>query len=118
VNEIKNLEKKDCWTIRLLSDAPKRPIPVKWVFTYKLDQEGKLLRCKSRLVVRGDLQYEDTVQLTYAATLAAKSFRLCYALVAKYDLEMKQFDVVNAFVNAVRKKDKDLVYCFLPPGFE
>jgi hypothetical protein len=44
-----------------------------WVFTYKFDEDGYLLKYKARLVVRGDLQeqYGDT----YAATLAARLFR-------------------------------------------
>jgi hypothetical protein len=56
--------------------------------------------------------------LTYAATLASKSFRLAAALVAYFELEMKQFDVVNAFVNAKRDKAKSPVYCHLPDGFK
>ena len=33
-----------------------RMLPLKWVFTSKFDDGGYLLRCKSRLCVRGDLQ--------------------------------------------------------------
>jgi hypothetical protein len=116
--EIRNLESRNCWTIRSRAEAKDDPIPLKWVFTYKVDSEGKLLRCKSRLVVRGDMQYEDTLQLTYAATLASRSFRMAAALAAHFDLEMKQFDVVNAFVNAKREKTSSPVYCHLPDGFK
>ena len=44
-----------------------------WVFDYKFDEDGYLLKYKARLVVRGDLQeqYGDT----YAATLAARLFK-------------------------------------------
>jgi hypothetical protein len=47
-------------------------VPLMWVFTYKFDENGYLLKHKARLVVRGDLQeqYSDT----YAATLAARLF--------------------------------------------
>jgi hypothetical protein len=38
------------------SDAVGFVIPTKWVFTYKFDEEGYLLKYKARLVVRGDLQ--------------------------------------------------------------
>ena len=43
-----------------------------WVFTYKFNEDGYLLKYKARLVVCGDLQekYGDT----YAATLAARLF--------------------------------------------
>ena len=31
------------------------PLPLMWVFTYKFDQDGYLLKYKARLVARGDL---------------------------------------------------------------
>ena len=68
----------------------------------KVDDQGFITRCRSRLVVRGDLQVKSTIETTYAATLAGRSFRIIMAIVAKNDLETKQFDVVNAFVNAQR----------------
>jgi hypothetical protein len=32
-----------------------KPLPLMWVFTYKFDVDGYLLKYKARLVVRGDL---------------------------------------------------------------
>ena len=37
---------------------------------------------------------------TYAATLAAKVFRLLMAIIAYFDLEIVQLDTVNAFANS------------------
>jgi hypothetical protein len=45
-----------------------------WVYTYKLDKKHHLLKCKARLVVRGDQQRNVTSEDTYAATLASRSF--------------------------------------------
>jgi hypothetical protein len=56
--------------------------------------------------------------LTYAATLASRSFRIGTAIVAYFDLKIKQFDVVNAFINAVRSSELPLVICKLPLGFK
>lgn len=53
----------------------------------------------------------------YAATLAARSFRVFIALVARFDLELHQFDVKNAFLNAVRDEHGVPVTCAMPPGF-
>lgn len=90
-----------------------KPIPLKWVFTYKLDSDGFLLKHKARICVRGDLQ-QMTNEDTYAATLAYKTFRTLMALTATFGYETKQLDAVNAFLNA----DLDeLVYCYYPPGF-
>ena len=76
-------------------------VPLMWVFTYKEAPDGYISRCRSRLVVRGDLQDKATVLSTYAATLASKSFRLAMALAAHFDLEIRQFDVINVFINIV-----------------
>jgi hypothetical protein len=79
-------------------DQDNTPLPLMWVFTYKFDQDGYLLKHKARLVARGDLQY--TAEDTYAATLAAQTFRAVMAIVAAFDLETRQYDAVNAFANA------------------
>ena len=77
------------------------PLPLKWVFTYKVDVNGFLTRCRSRIIIRGDLQEESTILSTYATTLVARSFQIACIITAHFDLEMKQFDIVNAFVNVV-----------------
>jgi hypothetical protein len=69
-----------------------------WVFTYKFDEDGYLLKHRARLVVRGDLQeqYGDT----YAATLAARLFQALMALACVFNLNAMQYNVPNAFLNA------------------
>jgi hypothetical protein len=58
------------------------------------------------------------VLLTYAATLAARSFRMAMAITAHFDLEAKQYDIVNAFINAQRDPESALVTYHLPDGFK
>lgn len=84
-----------------------------WVFTYKGDEDGFLTRCKARLVVRGDLQKNHS-QDTYAATLATRVFKALMAIAAYFDLDIQQFDAVNAFCNAFLDED---VYIRYPDGF-
>ena len=79
-------------------DSKAQVIPLMWIFTYKFDQDGSLLKYKARLVAWGDLQY--TEEDTYTATLAAQVFRAIMAIVAAFDLETRQYDAVNAFANA------------------
>lgn len=69
-----------------------------WVFTYKTSEEGYLASFKVRLVVRGDLQ--ELLENTYAATLAIRNFRALIAIANYFDLELKQYDVPTAFLNA------------------
>jgi hypothetical protein len=47
-----------------------------------------------------------------------RSFRIGTAIVAYFDLKIKQFDVVNAFINAVYSLELLLVICKLPLGFK
>jgi hypothetical protein len=92
----------------------KQVLPLMWVFTYKCDQDGYLVKYKARLCIRGDLQ-KVTAKDTYAATLAVQVFRSLMAIAAAYNLEAKQLDAVNAFVNSHMDEE---VYCECPPGYE
>jgi hypothetical protein len=92
----------------------KEALPLTWVFKYKFDEGGFLIKFKARVCVRGDLQM--TEKETYAATLAAASFRLLMIIVAAFDLEMIQLDAVNAFLNS--KIDDEEIYIRYPNGYE
>ena len=64
--------------------------------------------------MRGDLQpYSD--KETYAATLAAKSFRILVAIITKFDLDTIQMDAVSAFTNSLQD---EVVYIEYPDGFK
>ena len=103
---------KNTWKVK-----PKRSglklLPIRWVFTYKFDEAGYLIKYKARLVARGDLQ-EATGQDVYAATLAFKMFRTLMALMAAYGLDSRQMDAINAFLNVLMQQP---VYCQMPEGF-
>jgi len=82
-----------------------------WVYVYK---HARLVKCKARIVVRGDQQSHSKMESTYAATLAARSFRTFMAIAARFDLELKQYDDVNAFVHASLDEE---IYMRKPPGY-
>ena len=46
---------------------------------------------------------------TYIATLIARSFKIFIAIIAYFDLKIKQFDVINAFINAKRLVRSSLI---------
>ncbi|KAM6506366.1 hypothetical protein FSOLCH5_15475 [Fusarium solani] len=110
--EIKSLEEKGSFQ---LVDCPegKQILPLKWVFTYKLDDAGYLIRHKARVCVRGDLQHHSGEDI-YAATGAYRSFRILMALVCAFGLICHQVDFKNAFVNADMDEE---VYTTCPPGY-
>ena len=85
-----------------------------WIYTYKFDKHRRFQKCKAQLVVHGDQQRGLRTKDTYAATLAGRSFRVLMAIAAKFDLELIQFDVVNAFVNATLPY---AVFMTLPPSY-
>jgi hypothetical protein len=54
--------------------------------------------------VRGDLE-TITAEEKRAATLTAKTARIIFALIAAYDLDLRQRDIVTAFLNARLDKE-------------
>ena len=115
--EINQLISMDTWHETERGTHDPRPLPLMWVFTYKWDEDGWFIKCKARLVVRGDLQAMEKLQSPYAATLAARSLRLAIAIAAEFDLEVWQYDVVGAFLNALMSKDSPML-CNLPDGYQ
>jgi hypothetical protein len=83
--EIDELNRRNTWKLvdRWSIDPSIKPLPLKWVFTYKFDKDGYLERYKARICVRGDLQ-PPTEKDKYAATLAAKIFRALIAIMARF----------------------------------
>ena len=55
------------------------------------------------------MQKENSILLTYAITLVMCSFKIFIAIVAYFNLKIKQFDIINAFINAKRLVKSSLV---------
>ena len=60
--------------------------------------------------MRGDLQPHSEKE-TYAIILAIRSFRMLIALTARWDLEIRQLNTINAFPN--NKLNKKIYIKFL-----
>ena len=88
-----------------LSD--KISISLTWVFKYKFDDQKYLIKYKARLCAKRNLQH--TEQNTFAVTLAIRIFRILMTIVAAFDLEIKQYDVINAFINS---EIDESTYCY------
>jgi Reverse transcriptase (RNA-dependent DNA polymerase) len=111
--EIQILERKGTFQYVPRRSAKTTPLPLLWVFKYKFDSNGYLIKFKARLCVRGDLQ--TTEQDTYAATLAARTFRAFTAIAAAFDLDIHQYDAISAFLNSRLSEE---IFCYTPEGFE
>jgi hypothetical protein len=113
--EISDVKRKDTYrtiTWKDFNAQDNEVLPMLWVFKYKLDSEGYLTKYKARVCVRGDLQ--TAAEDTYAATLAIRIFRALMAIAAYFNMEVRQYDAVNAFTNA---RLATSVYCHPPEGF-
>jgi hypothetical protein len=85
------------------------PILLKWVFIYKNDLNSYLIKCRLKIIIKGNLQKEQSILLTYIAILVMRLFRIFIAIITYFDLKIKQFNVINAFANAKRLVNSLLV---------
>ncbi|CAI5731220.1 unnamed protein product [Peronospora farinosa] len=102
-------------------DAVNRPPGVKvighkWVFGYKYDENGQIVRYKARLVALGYLQthgfdYFDT----YSPEACSNTIRVFLSVCCSMQYVIRQFDVETAFLNGDLEED---VYMEAPYGIE
>ena len=88
-------------------------IDAKWVYTWKVDEHGWVVKAKSRLVARGFKQREGVdFSETFTPTVSSSCVRLLSAIACKRDLNICHFDVDQAFVQS----DLEDVFLRLPKG--
>jgi hypothetical protein len=110
--EYRNLERQQTFC-HIPKTLGLKTLSLMWTFVYKLDTDGYLAKYKARLCVRGDLQ-ESTYLDTYATTLAVRIFRTLMAIMAAFNLETRQYDIVNAFTNS---ELDETVHCACLEGY-
>jgi hypothetical protein len=96
--EFRSLIKNKTW--RLIRRPSNRNIVIyKWVFKYKKDQDGNIIRFKARLIARGFTQIYGIDYLdTFAPVAKLDLLRILLAITAIEDLEVYQMDVVTVFL--------------------
>jgi hypothetical protein len=93
----------------------KKPIPCRWVFKVKHDDQNRIIKHKARVVVKGFHQRAGVdYDLTFSPTVAHKSIKLMLGIAAMKDLEIDQLDFITAFLNADMDED---IYVTVPDGF-
>ena len=115
--ELDELIDLKCWDV---VDVPKghgHTVGCKWVFKIKELADGTVERFKSRLTAKGFTQTKHlNYDLIFSPVVRFATVRFLIALAAKYDLELDQMDVGNAFVTS--DLDTDDLYMEIPPWFE
>ena len=88
-------------------------VSLKWIFTYKINENDYFSKYKTRLIIRSDFQKFD-IQNIYAVTLTIKIFKFLITLTIAFDFKIHQLNAVNVFFNA---QNDDLIYSFLSDDY-
>ena len=97
--EMESLQKNGTYKLVELPKG-KRPLKCKWVFKLKKDGDGKLVRYKARLVVKGFEQKKGIdFDEIFSPVVKMTSIRTILSLAASLDLEVEQLDVKTAFLH-------------------
>ena len=112
--EFQALIENDTWELRPLPPG-RQPIQCKWVYAYKTKPDGSLDRFKARLVAKGFSQTPGTdFHETFSPTVKYESIRLALAVAATTNMQLRQFDITTAFLNALLHSE---IYMHQVPGY-
>ena len=116
-DEMKSQRDNKTWIIVARASVPngKRVLKCKWILKLKRNADSIPVRRKARIVAKGFGQIEGVDYFeVFAPVLSYKTLRLLITLAAFYDYEIKQIDIVTAFLNAPMNEE---VYMELPDGY-
>ncbi|GJV84239.1 retrovirus-related pol polyprotein from transposon TNT 1-94 [Tanacetum coccineum] len=112
--ELLQFKRLNVWVLVLASNNIK-PLTLKWLFKYKLDEENMVIQNKTRLVVRGYSQEEGiSFEESFAPVTRMEAIRIFLAYAAHKFFIVFQMDVKTSFLHGTLKKD---VYVCQPEGF-
>ena len=87
----------------------------KWVFMWKWNKTGEIVRYKARLVTEGFTQWPGhDYNETYAPVIRMDTLRVILALVLVKKLEVYQMDIKGVYLNGILK---ETIYMDEPKGF-
>jgi len=114
--ELNNMKDMEVYTLVKEIPKGKNIISAKWVFSYKRNDVGIIIRFKARLVARGFTQiYGIDYIETFSPTLKQDSLRVIIAISIYYGFEIYQIDIKAAYLNADLEEE---LYMEIPEGSE
>ena len=112
--ELDQIEKNSTWEL-VPRPSDKNIIGSKWVFKNKLNEQGKIVRNKARLVCKGYAQVEGKdFDETFAPVARMEAIRMFLAYACHKRFKVYQMDVKSAFLNGNLEEE---VYMEQPEGF-
>lgn len=114
IRELGELVENGTFKVTICPDN-RRPITCRWVYDIKRNDKNEVVRYKARLVVQGFKQVEGIdFQRTFSSVAQMRTFRTIVALSVRFNWNITQYDIANAFLNA----DIDTeIYMTYPPGY-
>ncbi|CAI7740724.1 unnamed protein product, partial [Closterium sp. NIES-54] len=114
-DEFQSHMENETWTLTNLPPG-RKALDCTWVFRVKTDAEGRLERCKTRLVIKGFQQREGIdFQEVFAPVAKAPTLRLLLAAAAICGWKVEQMDVKTAFLYGVVDEE---IYMKQPEGYD
>src|SRR4051812_10692181 len=99
LDELASIEENNTWT---LTDLPPghKPIGLKWVFKFKHDTDGNILKHKARLVAKGYVQWPGIdFDEVFAPVARLDSVRLLLVVAAQFKWQVHYMDMKTTFLN-------------------
>ena len=111
--EMDSIHQNGTWILEPLPQG-RQPLSTRWVFKAKQNAEGKIIKCKARLVVQGceqcqGLDYKDT----FAPVVKWDTLRGLTTLAAKRMYPIYHLNVKTTFLHSHIKEE---IHVLQPPG--
>ena len=114
-DELNQIVKNDVWE---LAPRPENVhvIDTKWIFKNKIDEDGEIIRNKSRLMAQGYTQVEGVYfDESFIHVARLESIRILMSIACTMNFKLYQMDVKCAFLNEYLNEE---VFVEQPKGFE
>lgn len=112
--ELNSIETNKTWELTNLP-RNRKSIGSKWVFKRKLDDQGRVVRYKARLVAQGFTQkYGIDYDEVFAPVARSTTMRLLLSIAGMKEFYVNQYDIKTAFLNGELQEE---IYLRQPIGF-
>ena len=119
VKEIASLAELRSWDLVHRNEVPRGQLILRgrWVYAFKRDAQGKVIKVKARFTIMGCQQTRGVdFKETFASTMSIKTFRIALAIANLYeDVEVDQWDAKCAYINSPVEEGVR-IYCQQPEG--